>query len=195
MVENNCFVKLIGTENCASLTVKSGCALDVQTFTLSNFSIVLSNPAGNGTVRVAALNASGSTYTFPVGDFSSFDIGLGTTELYTTNATAGTTYWLPQTKSTYGNLILSPLGGSNIIFGNLSITIYGTLTAQGQNADSWFLPTWNSVYPTAPTAVVAKTINIIGNMDIKGGAFGFYMLAGFPLQNIIVNGNSKRIFI
>jgi len=189
VVENNCFVKLIGTENCASLTVKSGCALDVQTFTLSNFSIVLSNPAGNGTVRVAALNASGSTYTFPVGDFSSFDIGLGTTELYTTNATAGTTYWLPQTKSTYGNLILSPLGGSNIIFGNLSITIYGTLTAQGQNADSWFLPTWNSVYPTAPTAVVAKTINIIGNMDIKGGAFGFYMLAGFPLQNIIVNGN------
>ena len=188
-IENNCFVKLTATGNCANLTIKTGCALDVQTFTLSNFSMVLSDAGGNGTVRVAALNPSGSTYTFPLGDFSSFDIGLGTTELYTTNAAAGTTYWLPQTKTTYGNLILSPLGGSNIIFGNLSILIYGTLTAQGQNADSWFLPTWNTVYPTAPTAVIAKTITINGDMDIKGGAFGFYMAAGYPLQNVIVNGN------
>ena len=125
---------------------------------------------------------------FPSGDFSSFDIGLGTTD-YTTNAAAGTTYWLPQTKTTYGNLILAPLGGSNIIFGNLSITIYGTLTAQGQNAYSWFLPTWNGAYPTAPTAVIAKTITINGDMDIVGGGFGFYMNAAHPLQNIIVNGN------
>ena len=189
VIENNHFVVLTATGNCAKLTIKTGCALDVQTFTLSNFSMVLSDPSGNGTIRVAALNPSGSTYTFPLGDFSSFDIGLGTTELYSTNATAGTTYWLPQTKTTYGNLILSPLGGSNIIFGNLSITIYGTLTAQGQNADSWFLPTWNTAYPTAPTAVIAKTIQVNGDMDIKGGGFGFYMGAAYPLQNIIVNGN------
>ncbi len=189
IIENAHFVKLTATENCANLTIKTGCALDVQTFTLSNFNMVLSDAGGNGTIRVAALNASGSTYTFPVGDFSSFDIGLGTTELYTTNAAAGTTYWLPQAKATYGNLILSPLGGSNIIFGNLSITIYGTLTAQGQNADSWFLPTWNTVYPTAPTAVIAKTITINGDMNIIGGGFGFYEGAAFPLQNVIVNGN------
>ncbi|MFN8166663.1 MAG: hypothetical protein U0X76_11005 [Bacteroidia bacterium] len=36
---------------------------------MSTFSMVLSNPAGNGTIRVAALNPSGSTYTFP-SDFS-----------------------------------------------------------------------------------------------------------------------------
>ena len=189
IIENAHFVRITATANCANLTIKTGCALDVQTFTLSTFSMVLSDTGGNGTIRVAALNPSGSTYTFPSGDFSSFDIGLGTTELYTTNAAAGTTYWLPQTKTTYGNLILAPLGGSNIIFGNLSITIYGTLTAQGQNADSWFLPTWNGAYPTAPTAVIAKTITINGDMDIVGGGFGFYMNAAHPLQNIIVNGN------
>lgn len=189
VIENAHFVKLTATGNCASLTVKTGCALDVQTYTLSTFSMVQSDPGGNGTVRVAALNASGSTYTFPLGDFSSFDVGLGTTELYTTNAAAGTTYWLPQTKATYGNLTLSPLGGSNIIFGNLSVLIYGNLTAQGQNADSWFLPTWNTNYPTAPTAVIAKTITINGDMNIMGGAFGFYEAGGCPLQNVIVNGN------
>ena len=189
IIENNNFVRISATANCANLTIKTGCALDVQTYTLSNFSMVLSDAGGNGTIRVAALNPSGSTYTFPSGDFSSFDIGLGTTELYTTNAAAGTTYWLPQTKTTYGNLILAPLGGSNIIFGNLSITIYGTLTAQGQNADSWFLPTWNGAYPTAPTAVIAKTITIRGDMDIQGGGFGFYMNAAHPLQNIIVDGD------
>ncbi len=189
IIENNHFVRITATANCANLTIKTGSALDVQTFTLSNFSMVLSDAGGNGTVRVAALNPSGSTYTFPAGDFSSFDIGLGTTELYTTNAAAGTTYWLPQTKTTYGNLILAPLGGSNIIFGNLSITIYGTLTAQGQNADSWFLPTWNGAYPTVPTAVIAKTITIRGDMDIQGGGFGFYMNAAHPLQNIIVDGD------
>ncbi len=59
-----------------------------------------------------------ATFTFPFGDFSDFNVNLGTTELYSTNPAPGTTYWLPNGVLSYGNLILSPLGGSNIIFPN-----------------------------------------------------------------------------
>ena len=90
----------------------------------------------------------------------------------------------------YGNLILSPLGGSNIIFANNNLTIYGNLITRGQNADSWFLPTWNTPYPTAPTAVVPKTITINGDLDIQGGGLIWYG-NGAIAQNFVVNGNVK----
>ena len=132
----------------------------------------------------------GSTYTFPSGDFTDFNVNLGTTELYSTNPAAGTTYWLPNGVTSYGNLILSPLGGSNIIFPNNNLTIYGNLITRGQNADSWFCPTWNTPYPTAPTAVVPKTITINGDLDIQGGALIWYG-NGAIAQNFVVNGNVK----
>ncbi len=151
--------------------------------------MVLSSPGGNGNFRLTTAQASGSTFTFPLGDFSEFNVNLGTTELYSTNSGSGTTYWLPNGISSYGNLIISPLGGSNIIFPNNNLTVYGDLIMRGQNADSWFCPTWNGNYPTAPTVRVAKTISVRGDFDIQGGSFGWYGGGGGGAQDIVVNGD------
>ncbi|NJK93634.1 MAG: hypothetical protein HC905_00750, partial [Bacteroidales bacterium] len=150
----------------------------------------MNHPNGNGNFRLTTSWNSGSTFLFPLGDFSDFNQNLGTTELYSTNPAAGTTYWLPNGIVSYGNLILSPLGGSNIIFPNNNLSIFGDLITRGQNADSWFCPTWDSNYPTAPTARVAKTITIFGNMDIQGGGLIWYG-NGAITQNIIVYGDVK----
>jgi len=178
-----------GVQSCASLQIEAGATLDVGYNPGSNFNLVRSHPNGNGLIRITTSYTSGSTFAFPSGDFSDFNNNLGTTELYSTNPTAGTTYWLPNGISTYGNLIISPLGGSNIIFANNDVTILGNCTLKGQNADSWFLPTWNGNYPTAPAARVAKTITIKGNFDIQGGSFGWYGSNGGGAQNVVVEGN------
>ena len=174
--------------SCASLKIEKGSALDIGYNPASSFGLVLNSPGGNGNFRLTTSWTSGNTFTFPLGDFTDFNVNLGTTELYSTNPAPGTTYWLPNGILSYGNLILSPLGGSNIIFQNNDLTIYGNLVTRGQNADSWFCPTWASAYPTAPTAVVAKTITINGNLDIQGGALIWYG-NGAVAQNIVVNGN------
>ena len=88
----------------------------------------------------------------------------------------------------YGNLILSPLGGSNIIFPNNDLTIYGNLITRGQNADSWFLPTWNGNYPTPPTVRIAKTITINGDLHIQGGALMWYG-NGTIAQDFVIYGD------
>ncbi len=177
--------------SCATLQIEYGAALDIGYNPGCNFNVVTNNTQsslGNGNFRLTTSWTSGSTYVFPSGDFSSYNTNLGTTELYSTNNASGTTYWLPQGVTTYGNLILSPLGGSNVIFGNNNLTIYGNLITRGQNADSWFCPTWNSAYPTAPTAVVAKTITINGNLLIEGGALIWYG-NGALAQNFVIDGN------
>ena len=160
--------------NAASLLIQSAGILDIGYNPGSNFGIVGSLPNGNGLIRISCNRNSGSTFQFPGGDFSDFNSNLGTTELYTTNPTSGTTYWLPNGITEYGNLIISPLGGSNIIFPNNDLLIYGNLITRGQNSQSWFLPTWNSNYPTPPIARIAKTITINGNFQIEGGAFIWY---------------------
>jgi hypothetical protein len=177
-----------GIQNCASLQIETGSALDIGYNPGCNFSIVLSHPNGNGNFRLTTSWNSGSTYVFPSGDFSDFNINLGTTELYSTNPAAGTTYWLPNNVSAYGNLILSPLGGSNIIFPNLDLLIYGNCITRGQNADSWFCPTWNTNYPTAPVVRVPKTITVNGDLDIQGGALVWYGNAAIT-QDIVVHGD------
>ena len=160
--------------SCASLQIEVGSALDIGYNYNSNFGMVLSHPNGNGNFRFTTSWTSGSTFTFPKGDYTDFNSNLGTTELYSTNPAAGTTYWLPNGITSYGNLILSPLGGSNIIFPNNDLTILGNLIIRGQNADSWFCPTWNSDYPLAPTTRIAKTITVKGSMLIQGGALIWY---------------------
>ncbi len=174
--------------NCASLQIEMGSVLDIGYNFNSNFGIVQNHPNGNGNFRLTTSWTSGSTFTFPLGDFSEFNVNLGTTDLYSTNPAAGTTYWLPNGVLSYGNLILSPLGGSNIIFANNDLTIYGDLVTRGQNADSWFCPTWNGNYPTAPVVRVPKTITINGNLHIQGGALIWYG-NGAIAQNIVINGN------
>ncbi len=180
----------VPTRSCASLQIEKGSALDIGYNTNTNFGMVLSHVNGNGNFRFTTSSADQSTYIFPAGDFTDFNKNLGTTEIYSTNPNPGTTYWLPNNIATYGNLILSPLGGSNIIFGNTNLEIYGNLITRGQNADSWFCPTWNVNYPTAPAARIAKTITIDGNLDIQGGALIWYGNAAIT-QNVVVNGDVK----
>lgn len=178
----------VDPRSCATLMIESGSALDIGYNTNSSFGIVLSHPNGNGNFRITTSSNSGSTYVFPTGDFSDYNINLGTTELYSTNPGAGTTYYLPNGTTSYGNLILSPLGGSNIIFPNNDLLIYGNLVTRGQNADSWFCPTWDVNYPTAPIARVAKTITINGDLDIQGGALIWYG-NGAIRQDFVVYGD------
>jgi hypothetical protein len=178
----------VDPRSCATLKIETGSALDIGYNPSSSFAIVLNHENGNGNFRVTTSSASGSTYAFPSGDFSDFNVNLGTTELYSTNPTAGTTYWLPNNISSYGNLIISPLGGSNIIFGNTDVLVYGNLITRGQNADSWFLPTWNTNYPGG-IARISKTIQVMGDFIIQGGSFGWYGGGGGGSQDVVVYGD------
>ncbi len=175
-------------KSCAILKIESGSALDIGYNPGCNFALVLNHSNGNGNLRLTTNYNSNSTFQFPSGDYTEFNRNLGTTEMYTTNPNAGTTYYLPNGVPEYGNLILSPLGGSNIIFPNNDLLIYGNLTTRGQNADSWFCPVWNTDYPTPPTTRISKTVTINGNIDIQGGALVWYG-GGTLLQTIIVKGN------
>lgn len=174
--------------SCAALQIEAGSALDIGYNPSSSFSMVVSHINGNGNFRLTTNYNSGATFQFPTGDFTEFNSNLGTTELYTTNPTAGGTYWLPNGITSYGNLIISPLGGSNIIFPNNDVTVYGDLVTRGQNSESWFCPTWNSNYPTAPTARAAKTITIEGDFRIEGGALIYYGNNALA-QNFIIYGD------
>ncbi len=174
--------------SCATLYIDANSVLDVRYNPSSNLGIVMNSPNGNGKIRITTAQATNSTFANPAGDFTSFNTNLGTTELYTTNPAAGTTYWMANGVTTYGNLLFSPLGGSNILFPNNSVLIYGNCTETGANADSWLLPCWLGNYPLAPLVPVAKTITINGNLDIQGGSFGWYG-NGAIAQNVVVNGN------
>ena len=72
------------------------------------------------------------------------------------------------------------------MFPNNNVTIYGNLITRGQNADSWFCPTWGATYSGIPA--IAKTIYIKGNLDIQGGALIWYG-NGSLAQNFIIDGN------
>ncbi len=174
--------------SCATLYIDAGSVLDVRYNPSSNLGIVMNSSLGNGSIRITCSQASGSTFANPAGDFSSFNTNLGTTDLYSTNPVSGTTYWMANGVTTYGNLLFSPLGGSNIIFPNNDVLIYGNCTETGANADSWLCPAWVGAYPLAPTVTAPKTITINGNLDIQGGGFIWYGY-GAPTQNVVVNGN------
>ncbi len=178
----------ISPQTCASLLIASGSALDIGFNPGSNFVTVLKHVAGNGNFRLAAQFYDGSTFIFPSGDFSEFNKNLGTTELYTTNDDDGTTFWLPNNIDEYGNLIISPAGGSNIIFGNTDVTMYGSCEIRGENANSWFLPTWNSQYPGGINRI-SKTITIKGNLSIQEGSLFWHGSGSGGAQDIVVFGN------
>lgn len=176
--------------NCATLRIETGSALDIGYNPGCNFAVVLNHPNGNGNFRLTTSYNSGSTYAFPLGDFSDFNINLGTTELYTTNSISGTTYWLPNDINSYGNLIITPIGGSNIIFGNTDLLIYGNLITRGQDSRSWFCPNWRTQnYPTTPNIPVAKTITINGDFDLQGGALVWYNRNNTGAQDFVIGGD------
>ncbi len=184
-----------GVQNCATLQIENGSALDIGYNPGCNFSIVIDHPNGNGNFRLACdrgplVWTTVRTFEFPSGDFSDYNVNLGTTELYTTNPIAGTTFYLPNGVTSYGNLIISPLGGSNIIFPNNDLLIYGNLMTRGQNSESWFCPNWRtSNYPTPPTVPVSKTITINGDFDIQGGALVWYNRDNTGAQDFVIDGD------
>jgi len=104
------------------LQIEGGSALDIGYNPASVFSTVVSHSGGtNGNFRIACdrgplAGTTVRTFEFPAGDFTDFNTRLGTTELYTTNPTAGTTFYLPNGTTSYGNLIISPLGGQTSFF-------------------------------------------------------------------------------
>jgi hypothetical protein len=169
-------------QNCASLQIESGAVLDVTFNPGSNFGMVMSHPSGNGKIRVSARYTDNVAFEFPSGDFSDFNNNSGTTELYTINSTSGTEYYLPDGVKEYGNLLIHPRGGSNVMFPNHDITILGNLTTQGTSAHSWFCPTWYS------SGWNPKTITVKGDLKIEGGAL-IWFENDKVRQDIIVNGD------
>ncbi|MCK7542406.1 MAG: hypothetical protein MZV63_71800 [Marinilabiliales bacterium] len=94
-------------------------------------------------------------------------------------------YTLPSNASEYGTVILTPLRGSNIILPNLPlVTINGDLICTGSDADAWLAMTWNLEYGT----ILAKTVNVKGNLRVQGGSFGF-IYNGTTLQQINIDGD------
>ncbi len=174
---------------CGSLYIASGSCLDAGWNPLSNFGVVGSLAQGNGDFRVTGQFTSSATvpvaFQFPLGDFTNFNNNSGTEVFYTSGSAAGTMYVLPN-NPTFGNLILMPAGGSNIIFANNSVTINGNCTTTGQNADSWFTPAWT--YGVAYNNIATKTITINGNLNINGGAFIWYGNSTYG-ANVVVDGN------
>jgi hypothetical protein len=175
--------------SCALLQIEVGSALDIQNNPACTFGIVANHPNGNGNFRLTTRDAANfdlpKTYVFPAGDFTDFNVNRGTTEFYTVNPQSGTYFMLPNNVNSYGNVILTPLKGSNLILPNINyLTIYGDLVCKGSDADAWLAMTWNGAYG----AIVQKTVYVKGNFDIDGGSFGF-IYNGATLQNIIVDGN------
>ncbi|MFN8207170.1 MAG: hypothetical protein U0T82_07150 [Bacteroidales bacterium] len=174
-----------GVRSCASLQIETGSTLDIGYNPGCVFSVVRSHPNGNGIFRLTTTNTSGTIYVFPAGDFSEFNVNSGTTDFYTTNPGAGTIFILPPGVNSYGNLVLSPLGGSNLILPNNNYTtIYGDLTCNGSITDAWLAMTWNGAYG----AIVPKTVYVKKNLVVKGGAF-IFIYNNAIAQNLIVDGD------
>jgi len=177
--------------SCASLQIERGSCLDVQNNPGSNFGMVLNHPSGNGNFRLTtrpltqAAFDNASTFVVPGGDFTDFNVNRGTTEFYGINPQIGIIYILPSNANSYGTVIISPLGESNIVLPNLpTVTIYGDLISRGTNWESWLAMTWNSGYGV----IVPKTVSVRGNLLIQGGSF-VYMSNGNTQQTITIDGN------
>ena len=177
----------VGPRSCASLKIEKGSALDIGYNPASSFGMVLNHPSGNGNFRVTTSDTDGSVYAFPSGDFTDFNVNKGTTEFYTTNPAIGPIFMLPPNVTSYGTVILSPLGGSNLALPNVTtgnLTIYGDLICRGQNTDSWLAMTWFSSYG----AINAKTVDVRGSLLVQGGSLVF-LATGPTAQNFIVAGD------
>lgn len=189
VIGNEHIVTLDQNRSCASLQIEQGGELDVKTFTGSNFNMVLNHPNGNGKIRVTTPVNSPSVFTFPKGDFSEFDVNEGTTEFYTIDGRIGTLYILPESKVTYGNLILSPKDYDNLALPNNTLTtIYGSLTCGGNTSDAWLATSWTgSMYEGSAGTVVEKTVRIKKDLKLNGGTLIYFNTVN-P-QHIIVDGD------
>ncbi|HPT21397.1 MAG TPA: hypothetical protein PLR88_05575, partial [Bacteroidales bacterium] len=188
---------------CASLRIDAGATLDIENNSSSVFSTVVSSPLGNGKFRLTTTKASPfvnndiSTFIFPSGDFSDFNVNKGTTEFYTTTGTTdGSTLYILPSISYVGNMLLSPLGnassGDNMVLPNVnSLTIFGDLTLNGATAYSAIGLSWNTNNTfyghSALYSTVEKTVHVNGNMYVNGGSFTYF--DDNQPQHLIVDGN------
>lgn len=175
--------------SCANLQIEAGSVLDVQNNPGSYFGSVVSHPGGNGKIRLTTRDASNfdnpEPFVYPSGDFSDFNNNNGISEFYSINPQQGRYYILPSNTNSYGTVILTPLRGSNLILPNLPVVnIHGNLICNGSDADAWLAMTWNGEYGT----VVAKTVNISGDLRVLGGSFGF-IYNGANLQQVNIAGD------
>lgn len=175
--------------NCATLQIEAGSVLDIQNNPGSTFASVLSHRNGNGKIRITTRDPSNfdspEPFVYPGGDFSDFSVNDGISEFYTINPQSGTYFILPSNTSEYGTVILTPLRGSNIILPNLPlVTINGDLVCNGSDADAWLAMSWTGEYGT----IVAKTVNVKGDLRVSGGSFGF-IYNTTTLQRINIDGD------
>jgi hypothetical protein len=176
--------------NCATLQIEAASVLDIQNNPGSTFASVLSHPNGNGKIRITTRDASNfensEPFVYPSGDFSEFSINDGISEFYTINPRAGAYYILPSNATEYGSVIMTPLKGSNIIMPNLpQVTVNGDLICNGSDADAWLAMSWSG---TDYGTIGEKTVNVMGNLIVAGGSFGF-IYNGTTLQRINIDGN------
>lgn len=187
---NNSFYQLNKAPvSAAILKIEAGSVLDLQNNPASSFGMVVNHVNGNGKLRLTTRHAtnfdSPHSFTFPHGDYSDFNSNFGFVEFYTINPQSGTIFILPTNADTYGNVILSPWGGSNIIFPNISmVDILGDLITRGQTWESWLAMSWHVNYGP----VVPKMVSVKGNLHIQGGSFVFIGNGATP-QTIIVDGD------
>jgi len=175
--------------SCAILKIETGSALDIGYNPASSFAMVVNHTSGNGNFRLTTSSTDGSVYQFPSGDFSDFNVNRGTTEFYTTNPAIGPVFILPPNVTSYGTVILSPLGGSNLVLPNVttgSVIIYGDLICRGQTWESWLAMSWNGAYGV----INPKTVYVRGNLLLQGGSFVFSFNAGI-YQAIEIDGDVR----
>lgn len=169
-----------------SLQIEEGAVLDVQTYTNSNFGTVINHASGNnGLIRVTSNNNNlVRVYSFPQGDFSDFNVNKGTTEFYSTDGRSTAVSILPEDVGSYGNLLLTPFDQDNLVLPNKDVTIYGDLTCQGSDINSWIAI---SYYNNALYRTIEKTIYIKGDVTVLGGSLIF--TDDYAAQHLIVDGD------
>lgn len=169
-----------------SLQIEEGAVLNVQTYTNSNFGTVINHASGNnGLIRVTSNNNNlVRVYSFPQGDFSDFNVNKGTTEFYSTDGRSTAVSILPEDVGSYGNLLLTPFDQDNLVLPNKDVTIYGDLTCQGSDINSWIAI---SYYNNALYRTIEKTIYVKGDVTVLGGSLIF--TDDYAAQHLIVDGD------
>ncbi|MDP4115603.1 MAG: hypothetical protein Q8903_05685 [Bacteroidota bacterium] len=166
-----------------NLVINTNSTLDIGTTTGHSFgSLPDSKIAGKGTLRIA------STGYFPSADWGDF-LGQtgGTVDYYTTSATSlnmPTQYTLPSGATmninSYYNLKSSPYSGSNIIFPNQSLTVYGDFTIGSTSGGI------NCVTQLNPGAS-SKTLDLKGKLNIN--QYGILRYMNAAAQNVVAEGD------
>ena len=197
IIGENDVVNLTADAHCGSLQIETGSTLDIYTWTGSTFSTVLSHPSGNGLFRLTTTITPAATpkiFLFPSNsDFSDFNNNFGTTEYYDIDGLQGALYILPANVTTYGNLMLTAMGGDNLVLPNNALTtIKGDLTCGGNSPSAWIAVSWNThtgYYgnSTLYEPTVEKTIHITGNLNINTGTFVF--MPEIVPQHLVIDSN------